>query len=244
MPAILADEHAEHRDTGGTGSVHVGRIRAGPAYEEARVVDQTAHRIDLAGWSRAVERVEDGWRVDRGFDVEGDRGLRVDACSVGCRLLGLDRVLHQTITGSVRVIGRQQSTLRILGSPTGLGINRRQSPHSAVACEVEKRHGIHEEALRLTQVQTPAEGQPIGGHIYEDVAELHVAQPEAAQVEVVVEGLHDLDDLRGSGRRRLVLEANRERQGAGRGDETIESKALRAEHVVGVFGQHDIRLVV
>ena len=46
--AILADEHIERRDAGRAGSIRVGGIGAGPADQEARVVDQTANRIDLA----------------------------------------------------------------------------------------------------------------------------------------------------------------------------------------------------
>ena len=102
---------------------------------------------------------------------------------------------------------------------------------------IELSVDVHINAGRAAGVDARVVRFQAGRHLVDLPAESEIAELEGAPIEVRIELLGDLDDLRGGRGGRLVLEVDGVGEGAAVRDESRRAVAGRARDEVGVRGR-------
>ena len=160
----------------------------------AHVVDRIAGGVGAArlnrqhgGWRRGIQRQGLHGAVLRRQRVEEDTRLGPDA---GARLGDIERADGVAERGLERIgvagIRCQQPAQRVVQHLAGVGVDRLDEPgrHSREAVDAGA-HAQHE-TLVAAEVEVALEHRLVGRHVDVDVADLQVAQAQAARVEAGV----------------------------------------------------------
>ena len=117
----------------------------------------------------------------------------------GQPLLGFGGVGHPTLANAAAGVGLQQALGRIRDQFAGVRVDGLQQPGDRAAVDVDAGADAEDEALALREIEIAVERAQAAGNLHLQIADLQIAQPEAARVEVRVELFDDahLVDRRG-----------------------------------------------
>ena len=183
ITAVVGHVHGDMLDA-------TGVVRGLPGHAEGgRATGVVATRGDRDRGARrtGVQRVADGVAVDRRGVVEEHPRRGADGGTGGRIGRGGDGVGDEAGAGTAAAVRQQQAARRVAQHLAGVGIDGLDQPGGHALLRVDAgRHPQHK-ALAAAEVEVTLEHGPALGQVHVDVADLQVAQPQRAGVQVGVE---------------------------------------------------------
>ena len=233
IAAVLGDIDGDVPDAAGLVDRLPGQLEARVALRVAALGGDGQRRDRHIG----IQAVDDRGAGDRRQGVEADAGGRRDDRARGGLAACADGVADESSRGLAVDSGRQQAALRIVQDLAGGGVDRLQQPGGDAALGIDA--GAHPQHIALGggEIEVALEDRPVGGDVDVDVAELDLAQAQAALVEVGVERRRQTDFADGGAGRVVELERVGQRAIARHVSRAVgRRKGLRALHAQGGIG--------